>query len=188
MASINNLSSNGLAAAHLDCGSSPDRDEELRDKYVYGDRTKLRIFLTPFEVVSRMKPAGLNPGPYRVMYSALHLKGHAQEWPESTLADYVETEKPEASTRACSQKFSEFERKLGTMSGTTLPHRISTPSSRKGRLPNTMRPAHNAPHTSTGILLHGPRRFPVTEWQAERGDGSPSGPGSPLPFLTERHF
>lgn len=90
------------------------QDEKGEDKinvdYFYGDRTKLKYFITQLITLFSLQPRKYPDPRSQVLYAAMRMKGNAFSWFEPTLTNYLrEPESRTEETKTIFEKFLNFE-------------------------------------------------------------------------------
>jgi hypothetical protein len=100
-----------------DDGASKDN---IRVEHFYGDKAKLKMFLTQLKAVFKLYPKKYPGAADKVLFAALNLKGSAFAWFEPTLNDYLEASSEsgmDKDTRAIFHTFANFEIKIKQVFG-----------------------------------------------------------------------
>lgn len=87
------------------------RDDKINVEYFYGDRTKLKYFLTQLGALFALQPKKYPDARTKVLYAALRLKGNAFAWFEPTLTDFLKngTTNSDTETQQIFHGFANFE-------------------------------------------------------------------------------
>ena len=109
-----------------DVGFIKSKDDLLKTELFYGDRSKLKYFLTQLKAMFKYQPSKFSDGKSKVLYAAMHLKGPAFSWFEPTLTDYLESDQPSRETEACFKHFANFEIGISRVFGTVDEERAAT--------------------------------------------------------------
>ena len=92
--------------------------DDLRIEHYYGERAKLRFFLTQLKAAFKLQPQKYPDARSKVLYSAMQLRGSAFAWFEPTMTDYLESETKEQETVLIFGSFAQFEIAISKVFGT----------------------------------------------------------------------
>jgi Retrotransposon gag protein/Zinc knuckle len=121
-----NLSRDSMSTKGEPPSARATRDEEdidtsrdgVKVDFYYGDRSKLRAYLTQLKTAFAVRPAKYKKEHMKVLWASSYLRGDAYAWFEPQLTDYLDGEPHEPQTAEIFADFDVYEEELRQVFGT----------------------------------------------------------------------